>query len=80
MACTRCFHIVGEHYFCREHGGEDGFSAGFYRLKQQPPDLPPLEVMYDYTHPWFDFLDKTDLRKLNQDVPMGQMKFKEIIP
>ena len=31
-------------------------------------------------HPYWDFLDKTDLRKLNQDVPLGQMIFGEIIP
>jgi hypothetical protein len=80
MVCLRCFHIVGEHYLCREHGGEDGFSAGFYKLKQQPRDFPPPEAMNNPCHSWFDFLDKTDLRKLNKDVPMGQMKFREVIP
>ena len=79
MICPKCFHIVGEHYLCREHGGEDGFCAGFYKLKQQPRDFPPLEALYDYTHPWFNFLDKTDYSKLPVP-PMGQMKFREVIP
>ena len=79
MACSRCFHIVGEHYLCREHGGEDGFSAGFYKLQQRALDFPPSEAMNNYQHPWFDFLDKTNYSKL--PVPlMGQMKFREVIP
>jgi len=46
-----------------------------------PPQEPfPPEAEGNWNHPYWDFLDKTDMRKLNQDVPLGQMIFKEIIP
>ena len=31
-------------------------------------------------HPYWYFLDQTDMRKLNQDVPLGQMIFQEMVP
>lgn len=55
--CKRCFHIIGEHLLCREHGGESGWSQMAYLHRPKPIDLCPPEEMNDYKHPWWDFLD-----------------------
>jgi hypothetical protein len=79
MTC-HCWHIIGESYLCREHGGGDCWSAGAKRFKNRIPEPFPPEAEGNWNHPYWDFLDKTDMRKLNQDVPLGQMIFGEIIP
>ena len=73
MGCPNCFHAVGEHHLCRQHGGGDCWSAGAYKLKPRVRDFPPLEAIDDYSHPWYAFVDG----------PMwdrGQIRFVEIIP
>ena len=52
-SCPRCFHIIGEHLLCLEHGGEYAFTGG----KPKIPDLPPPEAIYDFQHSWWSFLD-----------------------
>ena len=71
---------IGELHLCREHGGGDCWSAGAKRFKNRIPDPFPPEAEGNWNHPYWDFLNKTDMRKLNQDVPLGQMMFGEIIP
>ncbi len=45
-----------------------------------PPQEPfPPEAEGNWNHPFWDFLDQTDYSKLPVS-PMGQMKFREIIP
>jgi hypothetical protein len=61
MPCTRCFHIVGEHLFCSEHGGDPGWSEGAYKLKPKNIDLPPMpENIYDS---WFDFINAVSIEE-----------------
>ena len=79
MPCQRCFHIVCEHYLCLDHGGEPGWMAGAAKLKPRRLDYPPVEALNNFHHPWWDFLDQTDYKKLPVS-PMGQMKFREMVP
>jgi len=59
VICPRCFHNIGEHLLCREHGGEDGWSAGAYQWKPPARDLPPREALSNVNHVWFSFIDRT---------------------
>ena len=62
MSCPRCFHIIGEHYLCLDHGGEQGFSAGALRIKPRVPDFPPAEALLSFNHPWWGFIDNAEYR------------------
>lgn len=66
QSCPRCFHNIGEHYLCRDHGGESGFMDAAYRLPQKMQDSPPDGA--DYNHPWFDFLNYGE-RVLKEAIP-----------
>ena len=79
MTCPRCFHAIGEHYLCLEHGGEVVWSDAAKRWKPRTIDYPPPEALLSFKHPWWDFLDQTDYSKLPAS-PMGQMRFREIVP
>jgi hypothetical protein len=72
LQCPRCFHVIGEHYLCREHGGEDGWSLGAYRLKPKVREACPPEAVDDLWHPWWSFLDAMPQRT--------KQKFVEIVP
>ena len=61
MTCSRCFHAVGEHLLCRNHGGPSGWTSGAYKLKPKPQSEPmPSEAIGNLQHHWWDFLDQTD--------------------
>jgi hypothetical protein len=68
MACSRCWHIIGEHYLCRDHGGDEGFSAGALKLQSKAPSLPPPEAMHNLQHPWWNFLDEGE-KVLEEAIP-----------
>jgi hypothetical protein len=53
--CARCWHIIGEHYCCSDHGGESGFTAPAYKLKAKTIDVPPEPI--NIHDSWFDFLN-----------------------
>ena len=53
MSCPRCWQIIGESLKCRDHGGEDAWTAQAYKLKPKPVEIPPEDCM----NPWYDFLD-----------------------
>ena len=70
MTCPRCWRIIGESYKCREHGGGDAFNAN--TPKSKPVDLPPVEALWDYSHPYFDFLDNGVMRRRLTDTITGE--------
>lgn len=76
MTCSRCWHIIGESYLCRQHGGEDGFTAGAYKLKDKPIGYPPSE---DFEGPWFDFLDSVPASRAVR-MKHGKVMFEEMVP
>ena len=63
MSCPRCFHIIGEHLLCQDHGGDSGWTAGASKLKGMAATCPS-EAVYDFQHPWWDWLDNAKLEKL----------------
>jgi hypothetical protein len=77
--CPRCFHTIGEHYLCLDHGGESGVSAALSKYKPPPKDAPcPPEAEYDYSHFWWDWLDHNPPQpRINN---LNPTLFTEIIP
>jgi hypothetical protein len=68
MTCPRCWHVIGEHYYCRDHGGDDGFNLEVRKWKPKPIDLPPPEALDNLWHPWWRFLDKGQ-KVLSEAIP-----------
>ena len=66
MNCPHCFHVIGEHLLCMEHGGESAWTAGAYHWKSKPLDAPRMPI--DFRDPWFDFLDYGD-KVLSEAIP-----------
>lgn len=60
MSCPRCFHSIGEHYLCLEHGGEAGFNDAVKRWRPRSPDFPPPAALLSFKHPWWNFLDNAE--------------------
>jgi hypothetical protein len=54
--CPRCFHIIGEHLYCKDHGGVFE-SAKVDKTPPKPLDPCPPEAIYDLNHVWWNFLD-----------------------
>jgi hypothetical protein len=69
VPCSRCFHIIGEHLLCLDHGGESGWSAGAHRWKPKPVDLPPVEAMGNLWHPWWNFHDNIEPKVTSEATP-----------
>ena len=67
MVCPRCFHIIGEHYLCREHGG-DFSEKEARRPRLRPADECPPEALYNLQHPWWAFLDSGE-KILSEAIP-----------
>ena len=54
--CPKCFHIIGEHYLCRDHGGE--FETAKVDKSPPKPKYPcPPEAIWYFHHEFYDFLD-----------------------
>ena len=56
--CPRCFHAIGEHLYCKDHGG-DFENEKVSKLPTRKIDPCPPEAVYDFDHRWWDFLDFT---------------------
>lgn len=76
--CKRCFHVIGEHLLCLEHGGESPWSPLAYRHKSKPVDPCPPEAANDYKHPWYSFLDGVPQQLATKKGPKNL--FSEVVP
>ena len=59
--CPRCWHVIGEHLLCRNHGVVNAWGAGAYRWTPKPIEPCPPEAENDYTHEWWSFLDVVEM-------------------
>ncbi len=83
MTCKRCWHNIGEHYLCLDHGGEGGWTKGAYKIKPKPaPETPPPGPHPEaYGDPWFDFLDRlADPKPRLSDYSAPTLTIPELVP
>ena len=63
-SCPRCFHKIGEHLYCKEHGG-DFEHEKVDKSPHKPIDPCPPEAVWNLNHEWWNFLDETGEEKHN---------------
>ena len=76
VTCKRCFHAIGEHYLCRDHGGEPGFSAMVGKWKPPAKEPFPGEAEGNWQHGYWTFLDKGE----PMNTKAQGVLFSELIP
>ena len=78
LKCDRCFHIIGEHLFCRNHGVVRAWSAEVRRWKPKPPEPYDDSVWDDLQGPAWAWLDDAVYMGRMTHVKSGRQLFEAI--